>query len=374
MNEVIQGTLANIFRQFDSGYLIATIDPGGRKVVGTLPDPVIGDKLEFHGRWEEHPQYGKQFRFDLAVTVTPRTQQEMLEFLSQLKHIGPARALIMGCYQNTTIEMVKENPYRMIRDIQGFGFKTIDSFAMQMGIEGDSPFRAEAVVEHILNSYAESKKHTYLPDHKIFEKGAGELGIPCHRLEDALVKLEEHKTILRHSEDKWCALKYFHDRERNITERLRQLMRPAIDSATESEISDTFTDPITGQTITLNDRQLEAVRIACCNNVSVITGLPGTGKTTLLKTILNIYNDERVRLASPTGKAAKRMEEATGLPACTVHRLLEYDPITEGFIRGTEVPLDADLVVIDEMSMMDVWLMDYLLKAIVPETKLIFCG
>nr|MBC8205116.1 AAA family ATPase [FCB group bacterium] len=90
--------------------------------------------------------------------------------------------------------------------------------------------------------------------------------------------------------------------------------------------------------------------------------------------ILNIYKDKRIRLASPTGKAAKRMEEATGLPACTVHRLLEYDPVTEGFIRGSEVPLDADMVVIDEVSMMDVWLTDCLLKAIAPGTKLILVG
>ncbi|MBC8204513.1 MAG: hypothetical protein H8E87_03250 [FCB group bacterium] len=79
MNEVIQGTIAGIFRQFDNGYLIASIDPGGHKVVGTLPNPVIGDKLEFHGRWEEHPQYGRQFHFDLAVIVAPKTEQDMLE-------------------------------------------------------------------------------------------------------------------------------------------------------------------------------------------------------------------------------------------------------------------------------------------------------
>ncbi len=438
MNEVIQGILVSIFRRFDSGYLIATIDPGGHKVVGTLPNPVIGDKLEFHGRWEEHPQYGRQFRFDLAVTVTPRTQQDMLEFLSQLKHIGPVRAraimnrfgdgiyeilddqpqqltaisgittkrvniisqewnrikvdkdtifflnglgctprqraLIMESYKEKTIETVKENPYRMIRDIQGLGFKTVDGFAQQMGIEGDSPFRAEAAVEHILNSYAESKQHTYLPEHKIFEKGTAELGIPRYRLEAALETLEKQNKIIRHPEEKWCALKYYHHREKNIADRLRQLMLPPTDSGAESEIPNTFIDPVTGQTITLNDRQLEAVSIAYRNPVSVITGLPGTGKTTLLKAILNIYQDKRIRLASPTGKAAKRMEEATGLPACTVHRLLEYDPITEGFIRNQEFPLDADLVVIDEVSMMDVWLMDCLLKAITPGTKLIFVG
>jgi len=438
MNDIIQGTLSGIFRQFDSGYLIASIDPGGHKVVGTLPNPVIGDKLEFHGRWEEHARYGKQFHFDLAVTVMPKTEQDMLEFLSQLKHIGPVRAgaimnkfgdgifeildnnpqrltaisgitaervkvitgewkrikadkdtifflnslgctprqraLIMERYKEQVIESIKENPYRMIRDIQGFGFKTVDAFAIKMGIEGDSLFRAEAAVEYILSSYAEAKQHTFLPEYKIFEKGAGELGIPRHRLEEALDSLEKQNTIVRNPEEKWCALKYYHDREKNIADKLRHLTLHKAESEAEPEILDNFTDPVSGETITLNDRQMEAVKITCQNNVTIITGLPGTGKTTLLKAILNIYQDKRIRLASPTGKAAKRMEEATGLPACTVHRLLEYDPVTEGFIRNKELPLDADLIVIDEVSMMDTWLADCLLKAIAPGTKLIMVG
>ena len=437
MNEIIQGTLSSIFRQFDNGYLIASIDPGGHKVVGTLPNPVIGDKLEFHGRWETHPQYGRQFHFDLAVIVAPKTEQDMLEFLSQLKHIGPVRAraimdkfgdsifevldnnpqqltaipgitskrvkiiieewnrikadkdtifflnglgctprqraLIMDCYKEKTIETVKENPYRMIRDIQGFGFKTVDNFAMQMGIEGDSLFRAEAAVEHILNSYAEAKQHTYLPEYKIFEKGAGELGISRHRLKEALDCLEKQNTIVRNPEEEWCALRWFHDREKNIADRLRQLIIYKTDSDTELEIRETFIDPVSGQTITLNDKQLEAVKIACNNNVSIITGLPGTGKTTLLKAILNIYQDNKIELASPTGKAAKRMEEATGWPARTVHRLLEYHP-DFGFRRNRAHPLKADLIIIDEISMMDVWLMGFLLNAITPGTKLIFVG
>ena len=436
--EIIEGTLENIFRQFESGYLIASIDPGRHRVVGTLPNPVIGDSLEFHGRWEEHPRYGRQFNFDLAVTMAPKTQQEMLEFLSQLKHIGPVRAsaimnrfgdnifdileekpqqltaipgittervkviveewnrikadkdtifflnglgctprqraLIMECYKGKTIETVKENPYRMIRDIQGFGFKMVDGIVKQLGIGNESRFRAEAAVEHILRSSAETKQHTCLPEYNIFEKGRVELCIPRHRLEEALDSLDKQKTIVHHREDRWCALKHNHDRERNIADRLRQLSLLKTNSAVEPEVPNTFIDPVGGQTITLNDKQLEAVKIACMNNVSIITGLPGTGKTTLLKAILNIYQGKRIRLASPTGKAAKRMEEATGLPACTVHRLLEYDPVTRGFIRGSEVPLDTDLVVLDEVSMMDVWLTDCLLKAIAPETKLIFVG
>ena len=114
MNEVIQGTLSGIFRRFDSGYLIASINPGGHKVVGTLPNPVIGDKLEFYGRWEEHPQYGKQFRFDLAVTVAPKTEQDMLEFLSQLKHIGSVRArAIMDRFGSKIFEILDDHPQQL---------------------------------------------------------------------------------------------------------------------------------------------------------------------------------------------------------------------------------------------------------------------
>ena len=440
--EVIQGTLIGIFRRFDSGYLIASIDPGRHKVVGTLPNPVVGDKLEFHGCWEQHPQYGKQFHFDLAVTVTPKTQQDMLEFLSQLKHIGPVRAhaimdkfsdaifevldeqpqrltaiagitpkrvkiishewnrikadkdtifflnslgctprqraLIMDYYEDETIEMVKKNPYRMIHEIQGFGFKTVDRFAMQMGIEGDSLFRAEAAVEYILNSYAESEQHTYLPEYKIFKKGASELDIPRNRLKEALETLEEQEIIIRNPDEEWCALRRFYNQEKNIAYRLNQLMLPSTNSATEAEIpdtfiDDTFIDPVSGQTIILNDRQLEAVKIACDNHVSIITGLPGTGKTTLLKAILNIYQNKKIELASPTGKAAKRMKEVTGLPARTVHRLLEYHP-DFGFRRNRSHPLKSDLIIIDEISMIDVWLMDCLLNAITPDTKLILVG
>ncbi|MBC8277882.1 MAG: AAA family ATPase [FCB group bacterium] len=435
--EIIEGTLESIFRQFDSGYLIGSIDPGGEKVLGTLPNPVIGDRLEFHGHWEEHPRYGRQFCFDLAVTVTPKTQQEMLEFLSQLKHIGPVRAssimnrfgdnifdilddnpqrltsisgitekrvqtitgewnrikadkdtifflnglgcnprqraLIMEAYKENTVEMVKENPYRMIDDIKGFGFKVVDGFAKKLGFANDSPLRAEAAVEHILRSAAESKQHTFLPEGKIVENGISDFSIPKKRLKDAITKLSEHNTLV-HDPGKWCALRLFYNREKDISVHLQRLMNDKSIPDSTQKIEESFSDPVSGQTITLNEKQLEAVEIACRNNVSIITGLPGTGKTTLLKAILNIYKDQRIQLASPTGKAAKRMEEATGMPACTVHRLLEYSPEEGIFKRGIETPLEADLIIIDESSMLDVWLTDCLLKAIAPGTKLILVG
>ena len=232
MTETLTGTLIEVKRQFGSGFMIGQIEPS-IKVLGILSNPVIGDKLEFHGRWENHPRYGKQFNFDLAVTVTPRTKHDMLEFLSQLKHIGPVRgcaimdrfgddifeildfdprrltsisgitdkrvqtiieewnrikadkdtifflnglgcnsrqrALIMDAYKEKTIEMVKENPYRMIDDIKGFSFKLVDGFAKKLGFTNDSPLRANAAVVYILKSATESQQHTYLPEGKIID-------------------------------------------------------------------------------------------------------------------------------------------------------------------------------------------------------------
>ena len=407
-------------------------------MVGTLPNPVVGDKLEFHGRWEEHPQYGRQFRFDLAVTVIPKTKQDMLEFLSQLKYIGPVRAkaiiktfgnkifdildqdphklcvisgitpdrisvlikgwqrirldrenifflnslgcsqnqrkAIMDYYRENTIETVKANPYRIIKEIKGFGFKTVDMFAKKMGINSDSPLRAEAAVEHILKTAAELKQHTFLPDDELVSTGVSEFGISPQRLIEAQTSLAEKKIIVHNTAEKWCALSSFHHYEKSIAEKLRILQKSDSKLFASANISDTFTDPVIGQTIVLNDKQLEAVRMACENNVVIITGLPGTGKTTLLKAVLRIFQNRAIRQASPTGKAAKRMEEATGMHACTVHRLLGYDPIEEKFACNEGNPLDTGLVIVDESSMLDCWLMDSLLKAVAPGTKLIFVG
>jgi len=436
--EVIQGRLSRIYQKSVRDFLIAAIDPGGRKVVGVLPNPVIGDKLEFHGRWEEHELYGRQFRFDLAVKVIPKTTQDMLEFLSQLQHIGPVRAkaiikifgdrifdildqdpqklcvisgitpdrvsvlvrgwqrikedkenifflnglgcsqnqrkAIIDCYQDKTIELIQENPYRMVKEIRGFGFKTVDGFAMKMGIKSDSPLRAEAAVEHILKSAAESKQHTYLPEDELLSIGVSEFKLSHRRQAEAMTALAEKEIIVRNTGERWCALSSFHNYERSIAEKLRMLQESDSALFSRAKILDTFNDPVTGQTIVLNDKQLEAVRLACENNVVIITGLPGTGKTTLLKAILQIFQERTIRQASPTGKAAKRMEEATGLHACTVHRLLGYDPKEERFLCCEENPLDTGLVIIDESSMMDSWLTDCLLKALAPGTKLILVG
>jgi len=431
--EIIQGTLAKIYKQFTSGYLIAIIEPGGEKVVGTLSEPVLGDKMEFYGEWVDHSKYGLQFRFDSAVKYIPKDKQEMLEFLSMLKNIGPVRAqeiiktfgdsiftildaepqrltaisgistaraqeianswnrlkadkdnifflndlgctpsqrqAILNHYKEKTIELMQENPYRLIKDIAGFGFKTVDELAKKLGFGNDSIVRAEAAVEHIFQEAAATGQHTYLPGKDILKAGQ-ELQIPKNVLKTAINNLTENKTVVPNTREKWCALRSFYEKEKYIAEKIRTLLS----HENKNNVSDDVIDKEIENNVFLNDKQLEAVEIACHNNVAIITGLPGTGKTTLLKTLLSIYKGKRIALASPTGKAAKRMSEATGLPAGTVHRLLEYNPERDEFERGEGYPLDADLVVIDESSMLDTWLTFHLLKAIAPGTKLLLVG
>ena len=433
---ILKGELASIVRTFDSGYLIAFIEPGGHKVVGNLPNPNIGDKLEFHGRWEHHPKFGGQFCFDMVMQVMPRTKKDMLEFLSQLKHIGPVRAnnimceygddifdilendpqritsisgittkradiiaeewnrikadkdtifflndlgctsreraLIMNRYKDETIEKLKSNPYRLIREIKGFGFKVVDKLALKMGVEHDSINRVKAVVEHILWSNAESNQHTYLPEKMLFNE-TGKFELSNNIVSAALAELESDELIERKINENLVALKYYYDLEMDISKHISRLLKYKTASDNDLKISDNFIDPVSQQTVTLNSLQLQAVTISLRNNISIITGLPGTGKTTLLKAILNIYHDKNISLASPTGKAAKRMEEATGRNACTVHRLLGYHP-ESGFRRDSSCPLESDLIIIDEISMMDVWLMSSLLRAIKCSTKLILVG
>ena len=435
--EVIEGTLSRIIRQFDNGFTIAVIEPYYDKVVGNLPPCNPGDKLAFHGKWENNLEYGMQFKFEHVSQVVPDNLAGVQNFLAQLPNIGPVRAeaiidefgenifeilengyhqltkipgitldravliqdkweniksnkdtflfleklgctrhermQIIECYRENTIAKLKENPYRMINDIKGFGFKTVDRMALKMGIKLDSIIRAKAVIEYVLQTAAEQNQHTYMHRKAVY-RGADNLCIPASRAFQAIEELAEEETVISSTGGKKISLSHYYYWEQDIAGFLRQLSTAESNNNGPPSINPIFSDPLTRKTITLNSDQIKAVEMACRHNVSLITGLPGTGKTTLLNAILNIYKFSNIKLASPTGKAAKRMEETTGLPASTIHRLLEYDPYLPGFKRSITSPLQADMVVIDEASMLDVWLAQSLLQAIKPGTKLILVG
>jgi exodeoxyribonuclease V alpha subunit len=306
-------------------------------------------------------------------------QKEIREVMVFLQGYGVNTTYAVKIYKqygDKAISLVKENPYRLAMDISGIGFKTADRIAQNMGIEPSSPIRAEAGIVYLLSELVD-EGHVYYPWEKLRKKAAAELGIPETVLDAALETLkQENKVVIKNEEEvKAVYLTPLHVAEDNTARRLKQLLEfprqlfPIdVDKAIEwvQQVSQ----------IHLAERQKQAIRKAIESKVLVITGGPGTGKTTLINSLIQILarKRQRILLASPTGRAAKRLSEVTGREAKTIHRLLEYSPSEGGFKRNSENPLEADMVIIDEASMIDVLLMNHLLKAIPPSATLILVG
>lgn len=291
--------------------------------------------------------------------------------------VGTSRAVrIYKTYGEEAIETVRANPYTLARDIQGIGFKTADQIAQKVGIPFDSLVRAAAGLNHVLLE-ATGEGHCALPLATLKEE-AGKLllvdeGLVTVALEQALARSD---VVLERIEDAdLIFLPSLKRAEEGIAARLRHLAEapstyPAIDFAKAVA----WCQQKTGQE--LAPSQVEALRRAITSRVLVITGGPGVGKTTLVNAILRVLTAKKVKclLCAPTGRAAKRLAEATGLEAKTIHRLLEVAPGKGGFQRNEGNPLEADLLVVDETSMVDVLLMNNLLRALPPAASLLLVG
>ena len=291
--------------------------------------------------------------------------------------VGAARAVrIFKTYGGDAIQVMTENPYRLARDIRGIGFKTADAIAMKLGIEKTSMIRVRAGISYALTE-AMDEGHCGLPVGELVPLAEKLLDVPQDLIRAAL-DLELHgRTVIADSVGKTeCVfLAGLHGAERAVAERLLTLANgtlpwPWIDP----EKALPWVEQRTG--LTLADSQQAAVRLALPAKVMVVTGGPGVGKTTIVNAILRILATKGVRLllCAPTGRAAKRMSEATNREACTIHRLLEVDQKTGGFRRGPDHPLDCDLLVIDETSMVDILLMHALLRAVPDRAALLIVG
>ena len=291
-------------------------------------------------------------------------------------------ARIYRQYGNESIRVVKENPYRLAEDIFGMGFLTADRIAAKLGIPKDSPVRAEAGILHVLRRLSD-EGHVYYPYEplmteceKILETGREIIGKAFAKitLEKKVITEDLNGQEVREN-NKAVYLAGFYLSETGIAERLR-LISETPGAAMLFDRDEAIEWAQGEMNIALAPDQKKAVREALDRKVMVITGGPGTGKTTIIKAIIKIYRKRgrRVQLAAPTGRAAKRMSEATGHEAKTIHRLLEYSPKLMAFKRNEEFPLDTDLIVIDEASMVDTSLMHHLLKAVPPHAGLVFVG
>jgi len=287
-------------------------------------------------------------------------------------------------YGNRSVAVVTENPYRLATDIFGIGFLIADGIAEKLGVPKASPFRVEAGIIYVLNQLSDDG-HVFYPYESLVKKSREMLDVEKDVVLEALGRLAMDKRIIiediNESIDEFKAnnkgvyLARFHLCETSIAHRLKTLSNAP--KSVRNLTGENALRWVQGQLdITLAENQARAIRCALENKIMVITGGPGTGKTTIINAVLKIFSKLGVRalLAAPTGRAAKRMSETSGHEAKTIHRLLEYSFTQGGFQKNEEKPLDCDLLILDEVSMIDTILMHHLLKAIPTSATVVLVG
>ncbi|HXT22903.1 MAG TPA: ATP-dependent RecD-like DNA helicase, partial [Thermoanaerobaculia bacterium] len=397
-----------------------------------------GESLKLSGRWVQDKKYGEQFQVESWLTMQPSTVLGMERYLgsglvrgvgrvmakrlvarfgldtldvidrdparlTEVEGIGAQRSRaiqkawqqqrqihqvmvflqghgvaahhavkIYKTYGDEAMRVVSETPYRLASEVWGIGFQTADSIASRLGLPADAPARLAAGLLHAL-SRAADEGHLFLPRAELLAAAKELLGTDETLLPPALAALEtEEKVVIER--DAVYLIPFFLA-ERSAALRLRRLLSfplPPVGVDVERACR-WFEERFR---VALAPAQHEAIRRAVLGKVLVLTGGPGTGKTTLVRALVEIFGKkgERVLLAAPTGRAAKRMAETTGHDASTLHRLLEWSPQSGRFERNEERPLAADLLVVDEVSMLDMLLAHHLLKAVPEQARLVLVG
>ena len=408
-------------------------------VVGMLMDVVVGTNLEINGVWKVDRKYGQQFEAHTWQEVMPATVygiekylgsglikgigpkyakkivakfgadtldiiEENIERLGEVEGIGKKRiqqikfswvrqreiknvmvflqshdvrsayaAKIYKAYGNDAVKRVQENPYQLADDIWGIGFKTADTIAVKMGIEKDEFNRLRSGIKYALGELG-NEGHVFAYREQLIKKGKELLDVTESQLDEAIERMMKSDDLK--VEEDAIYLPPFYYAEIGAAKRLRMI----ISAEAEENIftKDQMVDLGRIQKtlgISYDDVQAEAIHRAANSKVMVLTGGPGTGKTTTTQGIIQAFLDKglSILLAAPTGRAAKRMSEATGREAKTIHRLLEFKP-PEGYKRNEENPLEGDVLLVDECSMIDIMLMNSLLKAVPANMRLVLIG
>ncbi|MCD8083500.1 MAG: ATP-dependent RecD-like DNA helicase [Clostridiales bacterium] len=405
-------------------------------VVGSMPDVHVGSVLTMQGQWRVDGKYGRQFSAQKWEETLPATTYGIEKYLGSglIKGVGPKFAKrivqkfgkdtlevietdpdsliqvegigqkrverikrgwqeqkeiknimlflqshdvstahatrIYKTYGNDSIKIVKENPYRLADDIWGIGFKTADQIAEKLGMEKDRFVRLRSGILYTLNKLSENG-HCYAVRDQLINTAVKLLEVDSPKLEITLDEMLQTSDVIRDQDAIYLPPFYFS--ETGCARRLLKLL--ASERNTRIDVDQVMERVEKNSRIAYDEVQLLAIRQAVSSKVMALTGGPGTGKTTTTLGIISAYRMAgcRILLAAPTGRAAKRMSEATGMEAKTIHRLLEYQP-AEGYQRKEEHPLEADVLILDECSMIDIMLMYNLLKALPDSMTLILVG
>ncbi len=407
-------------------------------IVGEMLSINPGETVVLEGEWTTHKQYGAQFKIESYQTVHPSTVEGMRRYLGSglIKGIGPVTAKrivdhfgkealdvierdpkrlveveglgakrakwiikawedqreihnvmlflqshevgtgyavkIWKRYGHEAVELIRENPYRLSVDVWGIGFLTADRIAQKMGIPAHSDRRIQAGLLHVLNEAADKEGHVFLPEDALIESCAEALDVPIDAIAPCVAQLLSEESIV--VDDERVYLPHLYYAEQGAATRCYQLSQvqrielgniPAEIRAIEQRDGVTFAP-----------RQKLALEKALSHNLLVLTGGPGTGKTTTIKGLIALLEarNKKIALSAPTGRAAKRMSEATGHEAKTIHRLLKFSPSEMAFEKNFENPLEIEALIVDEISMVDTVLMNSLLRAVPISASVVLVG
>lgn len=429
----IEGVLKKmIYRNEENGFAVLVMKNGDGvfTAAGKVYELQEGRHLRLFGEMKEHPRYGEQFAFESYEEILPTKEDDIILYLSggfvkgireksarqivehfgaetfhvleneperlhELSGFGKKRVEMIhesfiahkkmmdlaiflrshdvpvSCvlklykvYKENSLAMIRENPYRLVTEVEGIGFFKADAIAMKLGFAKDDPRRRQFAILHILQEASE-QGHCFLYENTLAYRAAKLLGLPWDGDDPTYQKMFEDKKLVR-EEGGRIYLKSFLKAEQGTAERLMTVL-------CEKECLEVSFEE--NHEIAYDEIQMQAIQTAYSQKVMILTGGPGTGKTTVVKGILKAFEkaDARIILCAPTGRAAKRLSEATGRPAKTIHRTLEYTP-DNMFGRNAEAKLVADVVIADECSMIDIFLMHALLAALPDTARLILVG
>ncbi len=372
----------SILRYLSSGIVPGIREATAIKLIENFGTDVLNIMLNSPERLSEVKGISKKKAIKIGEDfMNLQSVQGIVMFLQQYKVSANMAVKVHKALGTNAVEKIKNNPYILSDMVDGISFKTADNIAYMMDIPKNNPERIRSGIKYFLNQAAYNSGHAFLPFEKLLEHSAYNLEISRDETENALNSLVLDKDILFDEIDgvRVCYLKNLADAENYVALRISSLVdNPRIVGEAEIERSINIISENDG--ITLAPEQFQAVKLSASAGCMVITGGPGTGKTTTIKTIIKILKEQKLSIAltAPTGRAAKRMSQVCGMDAMTIHRLLEVQRI-EGekshvFAHNEENPLKEDVIIVDEMSMIDIPLMQAVLKAVKPGGRIIFSG